>query len=90
VTPEEEVRRGLEAKSLLDNPIYREAYQTIRDNIVTQLSLADTADDKRARLNNLLIALGKVEQYMRQVMSSGVMAEIERERTLADKLFRRA
>jgi len=90
VTPEEEVRRGLEAKSLLDNPIYREAYQIIRDNIVTQLSLADTADDKRARLNNLLIALSKVEQYMKQVMASGVMAEIERERTLADKLFRRA
>lgn len=90
MTPEEEVRRGLEAKSLLDNPIYREAYQTIRDNIVTQLSLADTADDKRARLNNLLIALSKVEQYMKQVMASGVMAEIERERTLADKLFRRA
>ena len=90
MTPEEEVRRGLEAKSLLDNPIYREAYQTIRDNIVTQLSLADTADDKRARLNNLLIALSKVEQYMKQVMTSGVMAEIERERTLADKLFRRA
>ena len=90
MTPEEEVRRGLEAKSLLDNPIYREAYQTIRDNIVTQLSLADTADDKRARLNNLLIALSKVEQYMKQVMASGVMAEMERERTLADKLFRRA
>ena len=90
MTPEQEVRRGLEAKSLLDNPIYREAYQTIRDNIVTQLSLADTADDKRARLNNLLIALSKVEQYMKQVMTSGVMAEIERERTLADKLFRRA
>jgi len=90
MTPEQEVRRGLEAKSLLDNPIYREAYQTIRDNIVTQLSLADTADDKRARLNNLLIALSKVEQYMKQVMASGVMAEMERERTLADKLFRRA
>ena len=90
MTPEQEVRRGMEAKSLLDNPIYREAYQTIRDNIVTQLSLADTADDKRQRLNNLLIALSKVEQYMKQVMASGVMAEMERERTLADKLFRRA
>ena len=90
MTPQEEERRGHEVRAILQSPLYREAYQTIRDNIVTQLSLADTPDDRRARLNNLLIALGKVEQYMRQVMSSGVMAEIERERSLADKLFRRA
>ena len=90
MTPQEAERRGIEAKYILDNAIYREAYQTIRDNIVTQLSLADTPDDKRARLNNLLIALSKVEQYMRQVVTSGVMAEMERERSLADKLFRRA
>ena len=90
MSPDQEIRRGLEARQLLESPIYREAYQTIRDNIVTQLSLADTPDDKRQRLNNLLIALSKVEQYMNQVMTSGKMVEIERERSLSDRIFRRA
>jgi len=88
MNPQEEERRGIEAQRILDNAIYREAYQTIRDNIVSQLSLADTPDDKRQRLNNLLIALSKIERYMRQVMASGTMAamQIERDRTLAERV----
>lgn len=92
MTLQEEERRGVEAKYILDNAIYREAYDTIRSNIVSQLSLADTPDDKRGRLNNLLIALSKIEQYMKQIMASGTMAamQIERDRTLAERLFKRA
>ena len=92
MTPEQEERRGIEADRILKHEIYREAYQTIRDNIVGQLSLADTPDDKRQRLNNLLIALSKVEQYMRQVMASGTMAamQIERDKTFRERMFRRA
>ena len=88
MSPEQEERRGLEAQQVLQNGIYKEAYQAIRDNIVTQLSLADLADDRRKRLNDLLVALGKVEGYMRQVMVSGTMAaqEIERQRTLAERV----
>ncbi len=88
MTPQEEERRGHEVRAILQSPLYREAYQTIRDNIVTQLSLADTPDDKRQRLNHLLIALAKIEQYMQQVMVSGTMAamQIERDRTFAEKV----
>lgn len=85
-------RRGMEAQSVLQNGIYKEAYTVIRDNIVVQLSLADTPDDRRKRLNDLLVALGKVEGYMRQVMTTGTMAamEMERKRSLADRVLRRA
>ena len=88
LSPQEEERRGLEAQVVLENGIYKESYKVIRDNIVAQLSLADLADDKRQRLNNLLVALAKVEQYMKQVMVSGTMAamQIERERTLAERV----
>lgn len=88
MSPQEEERRGLEAQVVLENGIYKESYKVIRDNIVAQLSLADLADDKRQRLNNLLVALAKVEQYMKQVMVSGTMAamQIERERTLAERV----
>lgn len=88
MSPEQEERRGLEAQQVLQNGIYKEAYSALRDNIVTQLSLADLADERRKRLNDLLVALGKVEGYMRQVMVSGTMAaqEIERQRSLAERV----
>ena len=91
MTPEQEERRGHEAQSVLQNGIYKEAYQAIRDNIITQLSLADLADDRRKRLNDLLVALGKVDTYMRQVMLSGTMAaqQLERDRTLAERMAER-
>lgn len=91
MTPQEEEARGVDAQRILNDPIYREAYTTIRENIVSQLALADTADDRRKRLNDLLIALTKVEGYMKQVMATGTMAaiQIERERTLTERLMRR-
>ena len=89
---EQDERRGMEAQSVLQNGIYKEAYKVIRDNIVSQLSLADTPDDRRKRLNDLLIALGKIEGYLRQVMTTGTMAAIEQERkrSLTDRVLRRA
>ena len=89
---EQDERRGMEAQSVLQNGIYKESYKVIRDNIVSQLSLADTPDDRRKRLNDLLIALGKIEGYLRQVMTTGTMAAIEQERkrSLTDRVLRRA
>ena len=77
---------------MLQNGIYKESYKVIRDNIVSQLTLADTPDDRRKRLNDLLIALGKIDGYLRQVMTTGTMAAIEQERrrSLTDRVLRRA
>ncbi len=88
MSPEQEEARGERARQVLDNEVYREAYKAMSDRIVSQLSLADTPDDKRKRLNDLLIALAKVENYMRQVLVGGTMAamEIERQRTLAERV----
>ncbi len=76
---------------MLESPIYKEAYATIRERLVSQLSLADLPDDKRKRCNDLLIAVAKVNLYMQQVLISGTMAaqEIERKRTLSERLLRR-
>lgn len=86
--PEDEERRGAEARQILEHPIYREAYSAIQERIVGQLALADTPDETRKRLNDLLIALNKVRVYMEQVALSGAMAtqEIERKRTLRDRI----
>lgn len=88
MTPDEEIRRGRHAANVLDDEIYKEAYQSIRERIVGQLASADLSDDKRARLNNLLIALEAVRRYMEQVMVGGRMAveQIERERTMSQRI----
>jgi hypothetical protein len=88
MSPELEERRGREAQIVLQSPVYQEAYKVIRDNIITQLSLADLADDRRKKLNDLLVALSKVDGYMKQVMAGGKMAadQLERERTFPERI----
>ena len=76
---EQEERRGEEARQLLAHPLLVEAFAVIESRIVDQLSQADTAGERRARLNDLLIANRKVRQYLEQVVSTGTMAAMERE-----------
>ena len=91
MTPELEIRRAGEAKQVLNSPIYKEAFSTIQQSIVNQLSLADTPKDRRDKLNDLLVALAKVRVYMEQVMVSGNLAEtdLERKRTMAERIRNR-
>ena len=91
MTPDEEIRRGRHARNLLDDEVYREAYEAVRDRIVSQLSLAETVDDKRERLNSLLVALATVQRYMEQVMLTGKMAaeQIERDRKFSERVLDR-
>lgn len=88
MTPEEEIRRGNRARNILGDEIYVEAYSSVRERIVSQLSLAEVDADKRARLNNLLVALATVQRYMEQVMVGGKMAaeQIERDKTFAERV----
>jgi len=87
-----EERRGEEARAVLENGIYKESYQAIRERILSQLEMADLPADKRGRLNDLLIALHMIHKYMENVLASGTMAamEIERQRTLKERILRRA
>lgn len=80
--------RGEEARRVLDAEIYKEAFKAITDRIVSQLTLAELPDDKRKRLNDLLVAHTKARQYMEQVLISGTMAaqEIERQQTLTERV----
>lgn len=91
MTPDEEIRRGRHARNILDDEVYREAYEAVRDRIVSQLSLAETVGDKRERLNSLLIALATVQRYLEQVMQTGKMAaeQIERDRKFSERVLDR-
>lgn len=91
MTPEEEIRRGRHARNVLDDEVYREAYEAVRERIVSQLSLAETVGEKRDRLNTLLVALATVQRYMEQTMLTGKMAaeQIERDKKFTERVLDR-
>ena len=62
----------------------------IRDRIVSQLEMADTSDEQRRRLNDLLIAHRKARQYIEQVMVSGKMANQQMEKVTLMERAKRA
>lgn len=81
-------QRSGDAQQVLDNPIYRESYEMIERNIVSQLRLADLDSARRSRLNDLLVSLAKARTYIEQVMLTGKMEaqELERERTRMERM----
>jgi len=90
VTPEQEIRRGENASAVLRSDVYQEAWAMIRDRIVSQLEMADTSDEQRRRLNDLLIAHRKARQYIEQVMVSGKMANQQMEKVTLMERAKRA
>ncbi len=88
MTPEQEERRGEDARRILDEAIYKESWTAVRENIVAKLEQRDLKPDDREHLNHLLVAIGLAKKYLEQVLLSGTMAamETERKRTLAERV----
>jgi len=88
VSPEAEITRGNNARRILDDAMYVEAYAAIEQRLVDLMASADLDDAKGTHLRHLLAAHRKVRQYMEQVMIGGKLAaeQIERERTLAERV----
>ncbi len=84
---QDEQRRGAEARQVLENALYRESWEKIRDTIVSQLEQADLAPERRIRLNDLLVSHRKARQWLELVMQTGQLAgqEIERQSSLTQR-----
>jgi hypothetical protein len=91
MTPEQEVTRGHQARRILDDAMYQEAFDVVRDRLVSLLESAELAPEKRAAVNGLLIQHRKVRQYMEMVMQTGKMAatQIERDKTFPERVRER-
>jgi len=89
--PQHTERRGEEARQLLENELYKEAWQMVRERIILSLENQNLAQDDRKHLNNVLVGLRDARRYLEQVMVSGTLAakELERKRTMAERLLRR-
>ena len=77
----EELRRADEAKRLLDNPLFKEAFITIREELIKHLLNTRVAEElERDRLYITIKALDLVEQHIQSVLETGKLAESEQEK----------
>ena len=76
----EELRRADEAKRLLDNPLFKEAFTTIREELIKHLLNTRVAEEmERDRLYITIKALDLVHQHVQSVLETGTLAEREQE-----------
>lgn len=71
---EMEAQRGQLAKSVLDNPVYQDAYKKIEEAL-TRTWRESRDRDEREELHRLLKSLDKVQALVLGVMKSGEIAE---------------
>ena len=77
----EEVKRGEQAAQILDNPIYQEALQKVKDSLIASMANSPLGDEKTH--NRLVIALQLLNQINKQltdVMQTGKLATIQTDR----------
>jgi len=76
----EELRRADDAKRLLDNPLFKEAFTTIREELIKHLLNTRVAEElERDRLYITIKALDLVQQHIQSVFETGKLAEKEQE-----------
>jgi hypothetical protein len=76
----EELRRADEAKRLLDNPLFKEAFKTIREELIKHLLNTRVNEElERDRLYITIKALDLVQQHIQSVLETGRLAEREQE-----------
>lgn len=91
MTPDEEIDRGHRMARIVNDPMYQEAFEAPKAQIVKLLESADLDPDKRQRLNALLIAFAQAKRYAENVMATGKMAaqQIERDKSFAERVKER-
>lgn len=77
----EEQRRGEQAAQVLDNPIYQESWQSVRNGIIAAWETAPIRDKEgHNELKLMLKLLTDVQRNIETVMQTGKMAQIQIER----------
>lgn len=73
-----EIKRGDEAKRILENPIYQEAIQKVRDGLIQNIVSSPLGDaTTHNRLAIAMQVLNQIEKQLIDVMQTGKMANIQ-------------
>lgn len=87
MTPQEELKRGEQARLVLENELYAEAWKSVRDGIIQAWESAPIRDKEgHNELKLMLKLLTDVQRNMETVMTTGKMAKVMIER---ENLFRK-
>jgi len=82
-----EVKRGEQAAQVLENPLFKESVEKVREGIIKSMATSPLGDD--ITHNRLVIALqllNQIEKQLMDVMQTGKMAAIQTDNKF--KLFR--
>lgn len=87
MTPDEELRRGDQARQVIENEIYAESWQSVRDGIISAWENAPIRDKEgQNELKLMLKLLNDVRANIETTMQTGKMAKIMIER---ESVFRK-
>jgi hypothetical protein len=75
---DKEIVRGAEADRILKHEIFRDAFDTVREGIVTAMTNSAMGDEKTH--NRLVIAmqlLNQIERHIQDIATTGKLARIQ-------------
>lgn len=76
----EDLQRGQQAKDLLNNPLYTEAFTEVRKELVNRLLNTEYEEaDERDGYYMAIKAVELIEQYVESVLTTGKFAEKEQD-----------
>lgn len=81
---DDEIRRGAEARGILNAPVFQEAFAEIEKRLTNELTTVEITKDRAEYLRQLMTMGRKYRQYLEQVMVTGQLAE--QQQTLMDKI----
>jgi len=71
-----EIRRGQDAERLINDPLYKEAFENTRDLLIQLMLQTDiNQETERDRIYMTIKSLELVEQHIRSVLETGQLAE---------------
>lgn len=91
MTPDEEIVRGNQARLILQDKLYVEAWTVVEQRLVSLLKQVDIDPAKERRVLDALKGLNTARGYLETVMQTGKMAaqQIERDRTFTERMVDR-
>jgi hypothetical protein len=87
MTPQEEIKRGAEAEMVLNNAIYKEAFDLVEKGLIDAIlssALGDEATHNKIAIS--LQLLHKIKSSLRTVMETGKMAKIQVNESFPEKV----
>lgn len=83
----EEIKRGDDARQILESPLYKEAVQKVRDGLINAMQQSPFGDEKTH--NRLVIGLqllNQIDKQLNDVMLTGKMAKMQANDGVGERL----